>query len=231
MNNNVSETIERFLNNDNEQFVIPNYQRRYAWENKQVKDLFDDIYYLDRDQTHLLNMTILITSDNRRFRKTQIVDGQQRITTLILLIKALLEKYISLGKSTENDYQHDMKKCLYARTERGKEIKIKLGKLDRDIFESIIEGDEQQKDFSISKLQIAYKNLKDEIEKFSQSDVEEFWLKLKDNVEIIDYCVTVRGTVGIEAAVFGTPMVIIYKMVPGEGTRLYQQFPSLKIMV
>ena len=39
MNNNVSETIERFLNNDNEQFVIPNYQRRYAWGNKQVKEL------------------------------------------------------------------------------------------------------------------------------------------------------------------------------------------------
>ena len=189
MHKNVSETIERFLNDDNEQFVIPNYQRRYAWENKQVKDLLDDIYYLDRDQTHLLNMTILITSDNRRFRKTQIVDGQQRITTLMLLIKALLEKSRSLGKSTENDYQHDMKKCLYARTERGKEIKIKLGKLDRDIFKSIIEGDEQQKDFSISKLQIAYKNLKDEIEKFSQSDVEEFWFKLKENVEIIVYCV------------------------------------------
>ena len=89
----LAKNIVRFLNNDIEKFVIPNYQRRFAWENKQVTDLFYDIHYLNRGQKHLLNMTILITIRKGRPNLVNIVDGQQRITTLILLIKVLSKKF------------------------------------------------------------------------------------------------------------------------------------------
>lgn len=38
--------IAQMFNNDSEEFVIPAYQRRYSWQTKQIKELFDDINQL-----------------------------------------------------------------------------------------------------------------------------------------------------------------------------------------
>ena len=194
--NNVADSVVRFLSsNSNEQFVIPNYQRRYAWEKKQVLDLFYDVYYLDEGRTHLLNMTIVIPSKTgRSISETRIVDGQQRITTLILLIKVLLEKYKGLEKGEENDPLRDMKNCLYAHTTYDKKLKLKLGKLDNKEFENIIENPNNlPEDGFKTKLINAYSILEDEIDRFTRENVLEFWEKLKNDIKIIRYGVDQSG--------------------------------------
>jgi len=182
----LAKNIVRFLNNDIEKFVIPNYQRRFAWENKQVTDLFYDIHYLNRGQKHLLNMTILITIRKGRPNLVNIVDGQQRITTLILLIKVLSKKYKSFNKN-KDDYLYDMKKCLEVNTPNGKESKLKLGTLDSREFENIMDENDQNTNSNSPLLQNAYNDLSQKIDSFTLEEVEKFWLKLKNDVEIIEF--------------------------------------------
>ena len=81
----------------NRLFRIPQYQRAYSWQEKQRTDLFSDIvrsYTAQNNSDHFMatvvglrrEKTSIITDE---YQIIEIVDGQQRITTLILLIKAI----------------------------------------------------------------------------------------------------------------------------------------------
>ncbi|MDG7030004.1 MAG: DUF262 domain-containing protein [Nitrososphaerota archaeon] len=81
-------TIERFFTGKS--FRIPPYQRDYAWRPENVVELWDDIKEsLDTSTTHYLGTFIIVKSgeDGRH----DLVDGQQRLTTLTLLLKALID--------------------------------------------------------------------------------------------------------------------------------------------
>ena len=80
-------------------FRVPDYQRTYSWEKKQREDLFEDIKKLQGSapERHHFMATIVCLKDiaNTRtigddtFTTLKIVDGQQRLTTLIILLKAI----------------------------------------------------------------------------------------------------------------------------------------------
>lgn len=79
-------TIENFFTGKT--LVIPNYQRDYAWKERNVDDLFDDVEEaLDSDGGHYLGTFIL--SKSERDAALQVVDGQQRLTTLTMMLEAL----------------------------------------------------------------------------------------------------------------------------------------------
>lgn len=71
-------------------FEIPKYQRGYAWERKNVRELFEDIQEaIDVKASHYIGTIVLSkSSQNDVF---YVVDGQQRITTLTMIISALLK--------------------------------------------------------------------------------------------------------------------------------------------
>lgn len=80
-------------------FRIPQYQRAYSWHRKQRQDLFDDIERLQRrnnDATHFMATIVALRRERRRILTddhwvVDVVDGQQRLTTLIILLKAIEE--------------------------------------------------------------------------------------------------------------------------------------------
>ena len=83
-------TIRDFFNN--KFFVIPKYQRGYAWENQNIDDLFEDIYEaLSSSSNHYIG-TIVLSKDPSDKNKFYIVDGQQRITTVSMIIKAIVDE-------------------------------------------------------------------------------------------------------------------------------------------
>jgi hypothetical protein len=72
---------------------VPSYQRSYSWEEPQLADLIDDLRYLPEETDHFLGNIILRKKDGqyqtdrgRRFDVYEIVDGQQRLTTALLLL-------------------------------------------------------------------------------------------------------------------------------------------------
>lgn len=87
-------TLNELLNN--RLFRIPPYQRAYSWKNKQREDLFSDLLTLYRKQHdfHFMATVVGVSRGTQMlgtdlYHLVDIVDGQQRLTTLILLLKAI----------------------------------------------------------------------------------------------------------------------------------------------
>ena len=96
-------------------FRIPEYQRAYSWQPRQRQDLFKDIRVAHLSQReHFMATVVALARDTRligadEYRIVELVDGQQRVTTLVILLKAI-EK--ALG--TENKIEGRMKGDLAA---------------------------------------------------------------------------------------------------------------------
>ncbi len=79
-------------------FDIPVYQRSYAWEQRNLEDLWEDIYYLDSSKQHYFGTVLLKDSGESAkaglatFKKFDIIDGQQRITTAQILIREIISQ-------------------------------------------------------------------------------------------------------------------------------------------
>jgi len=82
-----------------EHYIIPPYQRNYAWGAKEIEQLIQDIIDQSRQGTASKNYYIgTLVTYQRSDAKFEVIDGQQRLTTLTLLIKAL-EQLSSSDKS------------------------------------------------------------------------------------------------------------------------------------
>jgi len=118
-------------------FVLPEFQREFSWETEQAEDLLEDIFSVmaDRDRGQdiapyfLGTMLFALPGEDDPLRQTQIVDGQQRITTLTILLavlrdletdpdrKALLHRHIAVW-STKGDDTADAFHLLPRRADR-----------------------------------------------------------------------------------------------------------------
>lgn len=69
-------------------YCIPNYQRPYVWEKNQIIDLLDDIHIAcekDKESDYFLGSLVLKETKNKDYIEYDVLDGQQRLTTLFLL--------------------------------------------------------------------------------------------------------------------------------------------------
>ncbi len=119
-------------------FNIPKYQRAYAWEKEQldafVEDLENqdtkDLENQDTNKDHFFG-TILLRKQKPEgeFKIIDIVDGQQRITTIIIFTKLLLTQHKSMG----NDVKRLRRTYI-----KDDEYKLRVLDIDNDFFESYI---------------------------------------------------------------------------------------------
>ena len=72
-------------------YVIPKYQREYAWKKKNWEDLFDSLD--ESDPGHFLGSIICVSRSTDALKTTEleVIDGQQRLTTLSLLYAVIYE--------------------------------------------------------------------------------------------------------------------------------------------
>ena len=129
-------------------FRIPKYQRYYSWGAKQRIDLFSDIKQLkDKggDRDHFMATVVCFQTNevkeigSREYRLYDVVDGQQRLTTLIILLKCI---HISLGLGEEKD---ELGKIIVKSD--GNLILLQTNNTNKHIFSSFIrEGSSPTKD-------------------------------------------------------------------------------------
>lgn len=95
--------INDFIDRNLQQYSIPVYQRNYEWSAEQCEKLFEDILQAyEQDRDHFTGSVVYSLLDSKnRMNYYVIIDGQQRLTTIYILIKALIdvaqterEKYI-----------------------------------------------------------------------------------------------------------------------------------------
>ncbi len=81
-------------------FVIPSFQRGYRWKKKQVIDLLEDIKQFANDDnvksdSYFLQPVVVKACDYNGIITYEVLDGQQRLTTLLLVLKELLRGYMT----------------------------------------------------------------------------------------------------------------------------------------
>ncbi|WP_395331358.1 DUF262 domain-containing HNH endonuclease family protein [Novosphingobium sp. BL-8H] len=109
-------------------FRIPDYQRGYAWSEKQLKDFWSDLQQLELDRNHYTGVLTLEAVPkavvdswkddawiirSKSYEPYFVVDGQQRLTTAIILIQVILEKINDGDKINYTDKDDIRKKFIF----------------------------------------------------------------------------------------------------------------------
>lgn len=78
--------LEQLFSEKNIKYIIPLYQREFAWEDKEILQLIEDINDVEENTKNYYIGTLIV---NKRENKYEVIDGQQRLTTLYLLFNVL----------------------------------------------------------------------------------------------------------------------------------------------
>lgn len=141
-------------------FEVPKYQRYYAWEEEQINDFIKDInnILLKNTPEHFFGGVVCVSKvvDGSARQQKELIDGQQRITTSILLIVNIIRKYIEIQNNLDlsDEDQNIVSSRISKLTEkyinyndeinrRPQQIqKLVLSFADKHYFESILKGTE-----------------------------------------------------------------------------------------
>lgn len=156
-------SVMRLFTGGSEQFIIPVYQRRYLWGKDQWTDLWNDIQNIEDGEDHFLGSIVVINPQHSiDVNQFEVVDGQQRLTTLSLLIAALRDCLIQNGGQQETAIGEAFHGYLHCSTMFQKDLpKLIPSKPDREDFTAII--DKKGKDFTDSNMFTAYQFFKNGI--------------------------------------------------------------------
>ena len=134
------QTIKELFSNKRSDFLIPDYQRPYAWEETECQTLWDDIFTFafpendyslfnsDEDE-YFLGPIVTFKNDQGRL---EIIDGQQRLTTLMLLLRAFFSRFSDMQDANAKSTREDIAKCIWKTDEFGNPDKNKL-KIDSEV--------------------------------------------------------------------------------------------------
>jgi hypothetical protein len=102
-----AESFGKIIKSDS-RFIIPTYQRDYSWEESHWEDLWNDIT-ANRlaDAKHYMGSIVLIPREKKGF---EVIDGQQRLTTLTLIILSSISIIDDMISSGENIEENELRK-------------------------------------------------------------------------------------------------------------------------
>ena len=136
--------LVKFFNGYDKRFVIPLYQRNYSWQEKQCRQLFEDLLKVHREkkESHFFGSIVSQTVCHDQY----IIDGQQRLTTIALILTALVN-----GAKKGNIIFHDLQltkkiyECFLVDIYKDDERKIKLKPVNKDLqaFDALVCRDDQ----------------------------------------------------------------------------------------
>lgn len=130
------------------QFIVPIFQRTYSWEKRHCQQLWDDIVRVGKHSdlnSHFIGSAVYIPSEDTSAAISQwlVIDGQQRITTMMLLLLAF-KRRLELEEA-EEPVGPDLIEDYYLKNRYGKgELKYKmlLTRTDKDTLIALIDGKE-----------------------------------------------------------------------------------------
>lgn len=121
-------------------FRVPDYQRGYAWEARQRAEFVEDLEILGPNREHFTGLVVLhdqgadarmLDSEGKSYRVYDVVDGQQRLTTIVLLLDAVRREMASLADATAQTLADGIRRSYVAATDVGGQPLYKL-KLNTD---------------------------------------------------------------------------------------------------
>lgn len=145
----LSLSIKELFGNADSLYKIPQYQRPYKWENEQVDKLWDDIYeaYESEGENYFLGSVITAKPrDNEKSAYIDVVDGQQRLTTLMILFCVIRDLYPDINEKNvdEDPFSVDINTIKASISLFGKSARLKLYthiQHQSDFEQHILKGD------------------------------------------------------------------------------------------
>ena len=120
-------------------FVIPVYQRNYDWKIENCKQLFDDTCRIVKNgKPHFIGTFVYLENVGADiFRELVIIDGQQRITSLILFARALYDL------TDDEDLKEDIRSTFikHSRGDLKGKCKLRPTEYDFNVFEKLMQDD------------------------------------------------------------------------------------------
>jgi len=132
-------TIMLLFSDKKSDFLIPDYQRPYAWEESQCQTLWDDIFTFafpdnnyekfEKNEEYFLGSIVTFENENN---KKEVIDGQQRLTTLMLLLRAFYAKFNNMQDDNSKSTRDRIAQCLWKTDEFGK-ADLNVLKIDSEV--------------------------------------------------------------------------------------------------
>jgi hypothetical protein len=119
-------------------YVIPSYQRPYAWTVDPASELFDDLYDFyqrEKEDTYFLGSIVLIKEEG--LSSAEVIDGQQRLTTLTILLSSVASK---LSGDLRTDFENYIREPGRASQSLKPKPRLTLRERDRDFFSKYVQG-------------------------------------------------------------------------------------------
>lgn len=172
------QSVAKLFNDNKSDFLIPDYQRPYAWTISECQTLWEDLLdfafpnndysNFNKDDEYFLGP--IVTYFNQK--KLEVIDGQQRLTTLMLLLRAFYAKFENMKDENSLLTKSNIEKCIWKSNEFGKPNMQEL-KID-----SQVATDEDKEEFlTILQTGVAEKKLKSNYAKnyrFFQDRIDTF---------------------------------------------------------
>lgn len=145
-------SIYELLSDRKADYIIPDYQRPYAWDEDNCQTLWEDIFFFaipDNDATKFdINdeyfLGSIVTFENDQ-KQQEVIDGQQRLTTFMLLLRAFYDRFTQMQDQDSKDFSERIASCIWKTNEMGKPDKeyLKIDSAvatdkDKDEFLSIL---------------------------------------------------------------------------------------------
>ncbi|WP_369000631.1 DUF262 domain-containing protein [Candidatus Nanosynbacter sp. TM7-074] len=145
-------SIYELLSDRKADYIIPDYQRPYAWGEDSCQTLWDDIFSFaipDNDATKFDTsdeyfLGSIVTFENDK-KQQEVIDGQQRLTTFMLLLRAFYDRFTKMQDQDSKDFSERIASCIWKTNEMGKPDKehLKIDSVvatdkDKDEFLSIL---------------------------------------------------------------------------------------------
>lgn len=160
-------------------FEIPNYQRDYSWEIQNIDELFDDILEaMDTKVSHYIG-TFILSEQKGNPGYYDVVDGQQRLTTLTMILNAVIEK---LSSSKEKIINEDK----FIKSDFGWKLEL-LGK-NNSFFKDLLDG--KSVDYTNKSqrlLKEAYNHIKARVQGIKDDNKENIFLAFVKELEVMEF--------------------------------------------
>ena len=141
-------TLSEFLATPQEQLAVPLYQRPYSWTTEEVDQLWEDVT-TDLGAEHFMGSVVL---NDELLLRPQVIDGQQRLSTLMMILGFIRDEYYELGSKYAGRPQMSLTADPWATDEA--RFKLQLGDVNRAIFQDFVlrpPDDPQRKQWAAKK--------------------------------------------------------------------------------
>lgn len=190
----MSEKLVNTVNEDNIEgvldesvrFTVPDYQRLYSWGESQWDEFWQDLNELEEDESHFLGSIVVIEREGGfgQLDEYELVDGQQRLTTISLLLKAIQRYYQEnndpndIAGLIDDDYLYE--------TDQSNEdhVKLSLSRFEDETYKKII-GDDISTINEDSQLLKAFEYFQDKLDGLTEDEIDDVRMRLVLSMNLV----------------------------------------------